>query len=169
MRIVGIDPGLETTGYGVIEADERSVRLREAGVIRSSARRPLSQRLFGIRQAVTQLLRETRPAVVVLEEIYAHYDHPKTAILMGHARGIVCLAAAELNIPVQGYLPTRVKKAIVGNGLASKRQVQGMVTSLLNLRHVPEPVDVTDALALAIAHAHMLGHHHNGHVAGAVS
>lgn len=164
MRIVGIDPGLETTGYGVIDADDRAIRLHEAGIIKSSSRRPLTRRLLGIRTAVTQLLRETRPAVVVLEELYAHYDHPKTAILMGHARGVICLAAAELKIPVQGYLPTRVKKAIVGNGLAGKRQVQRMVTSLLQLRTTPEPLDVTDALALAIAHAHMLGHHHNGHL-----
>ncbi len=160
MRILGIDPGLGITGYGLIELHEKDMRLIEAGLIRSNAKEKIEERLSEIHRKIASLIKDTRPHVAVLEELYSHYRHPKTSILMGHARGIICLAVAKGNIPLVSYPSTRIKKAITGRGHASKEQVQRTVVSLLNLKKVPEPVDVTDALALAMAHANVCMHNH---------
>lgn len=158
MRILGIDPGLGITGYGFIEAGGNSVRLIEAGIIRSSAKDKIEKRLASLYKKVINLIEETLPEAVVLEEIYSHYKHPKTSILMAHARGAICLAVEHRNVALVNYPSTKIKKAITGRGRASKEQMQRTVTSLLGLKNPPEPVDVTDALALAITHANIWGH-----------
>ncbi len=158
MRILGIDPGLGITGYGSIEVSGRETKIIEAGVIRSNAKQRIEMRLSEIYKKITSLIKDTTPDVVVLEEIYSHYKHPRTSILMGHARGAICLAVAIENIKLVNYASTRIKKAITGRGHASKQQIQRTVSSLLNLKKLPEPVDVTDALALALAHANVSMH-----------
>lgn len=158
MRILGIDPGLGITGYGLIETGGNRVRLIEAGIIRSSAKDKMEKRLASLYKKVIGLIDETLPEAVVLEELYSHYKHPKTSILMAHARGAICLAVEHRDVALVNYPSTKIKKAITGRGRASKGQMQRTVTSLLGLRNPPEPVDVTDALALAITHANIWGH-----------
>jgi crossover junction endodeoxyribonuclease RuvC len=158
MRILGIDPGLGITGYGLIEASGRNLKITEAGIIRSNAREDLEKRLSEIYKKVVTLIKDTKPDVVVLEELYSHYKHPRTSIFMAHARGIICLAIEQKRLQLVNYPSTRVKRAITGRGHASKEQMQRTVTSLLNLKKLPEPVDVTDALALALTHANVLSH-----------
>jgi crossover junction endodeoxyribonuclease RuvC len=102
------------------------------------------------------LIADIKPDALVLEKLYAHYRHPTTAYLLGQARGVICLACAKANIPLVEYAATRVKKAIVGKGLASKNQVQRMVSSMLSLATMPKYTDITDALALAIAHHYIM-------------
>jgi len=158
MRILGIDPGLGITGYGLIEASGDNVRLIEAGIIRSSAKDKIEKRLAGLHKRITGLIKDTKPGAIVLEEVYSHYKHPRTSILMAHARGAICLAVEEQAVSLINYPTTRIKKAITGRGRASKEQMQRTVTSLLGLKKPPEPVDITDALALAITHANVLMH-----------
>ncbi len=150
--IIGIDPGLGTTGYGVLEVKNNSAIVREAGVIRSHRNNPLEARLAEIYDGLREVFREYKPAVVVIEDLYSHYRHPRTAIIMGHARGAVLLCAASLNIPVKSYGATQVKKALTGNGRASKIQMQKMTRIRLDLEKTPEPPDVADALAVALCH-----------------
>ncbi len=156
MRILGIDPGLGVTGYGIIETGLlRNFKLIEAGVIRTSNKEKLEARINKIYNAIKGLIEEFKPSVLVLEKLYSHYRHPTTAILMGHIRGAVCLVANQLGLALVGYSYTRVNKAIIGKGNASKYQVQRMMQNLLNLKSAPQPPDVSDALALAIAHAYI--------------
>ena len=158
MVIVGIDPALTISGYGVIEARGGKISLIEAGIVSTAAAQPLPRRLSKIYAAIEKLIDDTRPDCLVLEKIYSHYRHPTTAYVLGHARGVICLACAQKNTPLIEYAATRVKKAIVGKGLASKFQVQRMVASILSLENVPKYTDVTDALALAIAHSYIVRH-----------
>jgi len=155
MKILGIDPGLNITGYGLINAKGQDIKLLEAGVIRTSSKQPFEQRLLTIFQNITDILKQYRPDACVLEKLYSHYKHPTTVILMGHARGVICCACTLQNIEVTGYSVKRVHKAVMGFGNSTKYQVQKMVTNLLSLKTAPKPVDVTDALALAIGHAHI--------------
>ena len=158
MRILGIDPGLGITGYGLIDACGNNVKLMEAGIIRSDAKDKIEKRIASIYKKVMNLIKDTLPEAVVLEELYSHYKHPKTSILMAHARGAICLAVKHQDVLLVNYPTTKIKKAITGRGRASKEQVQRTVTSLLGLKNPPEPFDVTDALALAITHANIWGH-----------
>jgi crossover junction endodeoxyribonuclease RuvC len=153
MRILGVDPSLQCTGYGLIEAATGSLTLLEGGVIRTDAGLTLERRLLALYEGVSAVMREFRPDQVVVEELYSKYDHPRTAILMGHARGTVLVAAAILAIPYTGYEASLVKKSLTGSGRATKGQVAGMVCKLLGLAEPPRPEDVTDALALAVCHA----------------
>ena len=150
MRILGIDPGLGTTGYGLIES--ASFKVIEAGIIRTRAGIPIQGRIKKIFDEISGIVEEYRPGVLVLEKIYSHYKHPATAILMGHARAMACLVCGRFNIELVNYPSTRIKKVITGNGHASKTQVQRMVQELLKLKKAPEPVDVSDALAMAITY-----------------
>ena len=156
MRILGIDPGIERTGYGVVElaAGVGAPRLVEAGVVRTRPADGLPDRLAEIRSGLAAVIDEFKPDAVAVEELYSHYAHPRTAILMGHARGVAVLAAAEAHVPVVSYSATHIKKSLVGSGHASKEQVQRAVQSLFNLRQVPHPPDVADALAVALCHAY---------------
>ena len=155
MRILGIDPALTITGYGVIDLNKKGLYLLEAGIIKTSATKTLPERLNKIHQAVGALIADTRCEIMVLEKLYVHYRHPTTAYILGQARGVICLACAENHIPLVEYSATRVKKAIVGSGLASKYQVQRMVCNTLRLKNMPKYLDVTDALALAITHSYI--------------
>ncbi len=155
-RILGVDPGLNITGYGVLEVADGSLRLCEAGIVRGKARAPLPQRLVEIHQGIADVIEAFRPDVVAIEELYSHYERPRTAILMGHARGVICLAAARAGIPVENYAATQVKKILTGAGRASKSQVQQAIRHELRLDQVPDPPDVADALAIALCH-HYLG------------
>jgi crossover junction endodeoxyribonuclease RuvC len=152
MRILGIDPGLIATGYGVIEVSERNqLECRAAGVIRPSDN-DLASRLLQIFDEMTRLLREFAPDAMAIEDLFTTYSHPRTAILMGHARGVIFLAGSQYGIPVTNYAPTEVKQAVTSHGRASKEQVQRMVQQLLRLPTLPTPDHVSDALALAITH-----------------
>ena len=156
MRVIGVDPGLGITGYGVVEQFNAKLSLVESGAIKPPPREKTAKRICIIYTALKKVLEKTKPDVLVLEKLYSHYKHPVTAILMGHVRGAVCLLAALKNIPVIGYSATRVKKAITGRGNASKAQVQGMLQNLLNIDVSDEPFDVSDAVALAVTHTHMV-------------
>jgi crossover junction endodeoxyribonuclease RuvC len=155
MRILGIDPGLNITGYGVIEVGAGSPRLCEAGVVRGRSRRSLTARLVEIHQGVAEVVAAFQPGVMAIEELYSHYARPRTAILMGHARGVICLAAAQASVPVVHYSATRIKKMLTGNGRAPKGQVQRAIQQVLNLSQLPEPPDVADALAVALCHCYL--------------
>ncbi len=160
MRILGIDPALRTTGYGVVERRGRALALVEAGVVAPRIARTLEQRLAELHAALVEVLAQTLPDVVVIEELYTTYKNPTTAILMGHARGVMCLASAQAGIPVRTLGHAHVKRALVGSGSARKDQVNAMVTQLLKLRVAPKPNDVSDALALAIAYLNISDHVH---------
>jgi crossover junction endodeoxyribonuclease RuvC len=153
MRILGVDPGLNTTGYGVVEVAERQVRLVEAGVVRGRARGSLAARVKEIHDGVAEVISTLKPQVLALEKLYSHYDRPTTAILMGHARGVIVLAAGQSGLAVHDYASTQVKKTLTGNGRAPKAQMQLAVQRELRLATLPEPPDVADALAIALCHA----------------
>ena len=155
MRILGIDPGLDTTGYGIIDDYEGGFRLLEAGIIETSSKSPIQERLKKIYRGINESIKRFKPEILVLEKLYSNYKHPVTAILMGHSRGVVCLTSAEKNIPLISYPVKRVRKVVTGNGNASKGQVQRMVQNILGLKETEILDDVTDALAVAIAHSYL--------------
>lgn len=157
MRVLGIDPGLRVTGYGLVEANGLRARVVEAGVVRSDDEAALADRIRKIHLSIRDVIRELAPEAIVVEELYSHYGHPRTAILMGHARGVMLLAAAEAGVPVVTYTATRIKKALTGNGRASKEQMQRMIQSTLRLKALPQPADVADALAVALCHCNVVG------------
>jgi crossover junction endodeoxyribonuclease RuvC len=157
MRILGVDPGLRITGYGVLDALPSRFRLHEAGVVRGQTGTDLARRVHAIHVGISEVLDSCQPNVLALEELYSHYDRPRTAILMGHARGVICLAAASRNIPVIGYSATQVKRILTGSGRSPKSQMQHAIKRELQLEQIPQPADVADALAVAICHFY-LGH-----------
>ncbi len=154
-RILGVDPGLRTTGYGVIDVRDGALRLVEGGVLQPKAALPLEQRLVQLHDGMVEVVRATRPDCMVVEELWTSYEHPQTAVLMGHARGVLTLAAAANGVAVHHIAHSQVKRALVGSGSATKSQVKGMVVQLLALGTPPQPDDVSDALALAIAFANV--------------
>lgn len=154
-RTLGIDPGLNITGYGLIEAAPSRPLLVEAGVVRGTPGRSLESRLVEIYDGVRDAIQSLQPTVVAIEELYSHYERPKTAILMGHARGVISLAAAQAEIPIVSYAATQVKRMLTGNGRAPKSQMQLAICRELNLGKPPEPPDVADALAIALCHYHL--------------
>ena len=154
-RILGIDPGLNITGYGVIEAEERQPRLVEAGVVRGKAKTSLESRLVEIYDGIQDVLQSLEPTVVAVEQLYSHYERPRTSILMGHARGVICLAATQAGVPVVNCAATQVKRMLTGNGRAPKSQMQLAICRELKLARPPEPPDVADALAVALCHYHL--------------
>jgi crossover junction endodeoxyribonuclease RuvC len=155
IRVLGIDPGLNITGYGVLEIGPRGPRLCEAGVVRGRTRGSLTQRLLEIHQGVADVIAALRPEVMALEQLYSHYARPRTAILMGHARGVICLAATQAGIPVLHYSATQIKRILTGAGRAGKAQVQRAIQRELGLPQLPEPPDVADALAAALCHYYL--------------
>jgi crossover junction endodeoxyribonuclease RuvC len=148
-RVLGIDPGLVATGYGVIESRGGSLAVAAVGVVETSARLSLDERLVLIHDGVAAVLDKQGPELVVLEDLYAEYRFPRTALLMAHARGVVCLAARQRRVPVWTLAPAEVKRAVTANGAASKEQVQRSVQRLFRLPELPHPSHVADALALA--------------------
>lgn len=155
MRVLGIDPGLNITGYGVLDKAAAGPILCEAGVVRGKARGEMAERLHVIYEGVVDVITSLEPDVLAIEELYSHYDRPRTAILMGHARGVICLAGAEQGIPVVHYAATQVKKVLTGNGRAPKSQMQLAIQRELGLDAPPEPHDVADALAIALCHYYL--------------
>ena len=150
-RILGVDPGLRITGYGVVEVRDGALRLIEGGVLQPDSAAPLAHRLMQLHQAMVEVVRATQPDCMVVEELWTAYAHPQTAVLMGHARGVLALAAATNGVPVHDLAHAVVKRALAGSGSATKGQVKGMVVRILGLTAAPQPDDVSDALALAIA------------------
>ncbi len=150
MRFLGIDPGLLVCGYACLEIGLDGEKLIEAGVVRTPADLALEQRLNRIAEDTASLIKSLRPDVVAVEELYSHYAHPRTAILMGHARGVILQKCAEAAIEVRSFSATRIKKSITGNGRASKEQVQRTIQTILCLPEPPEPNDVADAIAAAL-------------------
>jgi len=150
MKVLGVDPGLRVSGYAVIAPGRGGVRVLDAGTIRAEENLPLAQRLQQIYIDADALLSEQEPDVMAVEELYSHYKHPRTAILMGHARSMFLLAAARQGIEVRDFSATRIKKSVTGNGHAGKEQMQRAVQTQLQLAEIPEPADVADALAIAM-------------------
>lgn len=153
MKILGIDPGLQVCGYAVIQAKLLDTKLLEAGVFRTNGKADLAERLNQIAEDIRQVLDSHKPDVVAVEQLYAHYKHPRTAILMGHARGVILQKAAESGASVKDFAATRIKKSLTGNGRAAKAQMQRAIQSMLGLAEVPEPPDVADAIAIALCSA----------------
>ncbi len=150
MRLLGIDPGLQLCGYACLEAGQDSEKLIEAGVLRTDGGSAIEAKLNQIAEDLESLLKKFAPEIVAVEELYSHYTHPKTAILMGHARGVILQKCAEAAIEVRSFSATRIKKSITGNGRASKQQVQRTIQTILSLPTLPEPNDVADAIAAAL-------------------
>lgn len=159
-RILGVDPGLNITGYGVIEIHtdqlgNKTPKLVEAGVVRTTAKRSLTYRVHEIHEGIAEVITSLTPSSLAIEELYSHYERPRTAILMGHARGVICLAAAQRGIQVKHYGATRIKKMLTGNGHAPKSQMQSTIQRQFHLAELPEPADVADALAAALCHLYL--------------
>src|SRR5271157_901576 len=157
-RIIGVDPGLNVTGYAVVECRDGDVKLLEAGVIRSPRAhgKNLPVRLESLFEGLREVIDEFRPQTMCLEEVYSHTSYPRTSILMGHARGVICLAARMSRIPVINISARRIKQSVTGNGNASKLQVQRTVQQFFSLGRLPHPPDVADALAAALCYVNSL-------------
>jgi crossover junction endodeoxyribonuclease RuvC len=150
VRILGIDPGLQLTGYGVLDFAKPQPKLIDGGVIRLNAKSTIPDRLVELHAELENLLDETSPDICAVEQLYAHYKHPRTAILMAHARGIILLAAQKRKIRVKELPANRIKQSVAGHGHASKTQIQRSVQQILRLKALPTPPDVADALAAAL-------------------
>ena len=155
LRVLGIDPGLRITGYGVVDLADGQIEptLVEGGVIRLSPKLSMEKRLGQLFHDLNELIQEFHPQQVALEKIYSHYKHPRTAILMAHARGVILLAAQQQGLSVEHLPSTAVKKALTGYGHASKEQMQKAVQTQFRLKAPPSPPDVADAIAIALTHA----------------
>ena len=153
-RILGIAPGVNITGYGVLDQRANKLVIVEAGVIRGG-KNELPDKVMKIYDGVKDLIESVNPDQMAIEKLYSHYAHPMTSIIMGHARGVICLAASQHSIPIFHYASTKVKKVLTGNGRASKEQMQASICREFNLPAPPEPNDVADALAIALCHAYL--------------
>lgn len=153
VKILGIDPGIAITGYGVVEYWGNHYKIMEYGVIRSSKTQEMPSRLNVIHKGISQLIATHQPDHMAIEELFFN-KNVKTALLVGQARGVVMLSAYQQGVPIYEYTPLQVKQAVVGYGRAEKQQVQFMVKALLNLQEIPRPDDAADALAIAICHGH---------------
>ena len=153
MRVLGIDCGSRITGYGVVDTGGADCRLVRYGAIRSRTSDPLALRLKQIYAGVMDIIREVKPEAAAFESLF-YSNNVQSALKLGHIRGVVLFAAAEANVPVFEYSPLEVKSAVTGYGRAEKTQVQQMVRALLKLETAPEPLDASDALAVAICHVH---------------
>lgn len=156
MKIMGIDPGLKATGYGVIIVDKSGrVKPVEAGTIEPKQTEALPEKLLKIHTHLTGLVVQHRPDVLVLEKLYSHVKHPVTSSVMGHARGVICLVSAEEKVLLVEESPKRIRKAVVGNGNASKEQTRSVVAETLKISADNLTLDASDALALALGYASM--------------
>ena len=153
MRIFGIDPGADRTGYGCVETDGSRHRIVVCGAISAPGKATFPEKLLNIHTRLAALLIECRPDCVAIENVF-HAINARTALKLGHARGVAMLAAVEAGMQVSEYTPAEIKRAVTGYGRAEKPQVQQMVKMLLGLPQVPSPHDAADALAVAICHAH---------------
>jgi crossover junction endodeoxyribonuclease RuvC len=152
-RVVGIDPGLNVTGYAVVDPSARGPYVVEAGVIRPRGdAKSMGKRLELIHEGLLEVLDAFPSSAMALEQVHSHVKHPRTAILMAHARGVIVLAAAQRDVPVFGYAASRIKKSLTGSGKAPKSQMQHAIQTELGLDRLPEPHDVADACAVALCH-----------------
>ena len=156
MRILGVDPGSSRTGYGCIETDGSRHRVVTCGVLAPAARAAFPEKLLAIRDGLASLIARHRPAAVAVEDLF-YARNARSALKLGHVRGVVLLAASEAGLPVSEFAPAEVKRAVVGYGRADKPQVRQMVMLLLGLSEPPSPLDVSDALAVAVCHAPVAG------------
>ena len=156
MRIFGVDPGSRRTGYGCIETSGSRHRLIVCGALSAPADAPLPDRLRAVHGGLARLLAAHKPDVVALEDLF-YARNARSALVLGHVRGVAMLAAAEAGLPAAEYSPAEVKRAVVGYGRADKHQVQQMVALLLGMDAPPSPLDASDALAVAVCHAHSIG------------
>jgi crossover junction endodeoxyribonuclease RuvC len=161
MRILGIDPGLRLTGYGVVDYAPIRPVLIDAGVITLNAKSAIADRLAELYRELMSLMEECQPAVCAVEQLYAHYGHPRTAILMGHARGVILLAAKNYGARIEEFSANRIKQSVSGHGHSGKLQMQRAIQAIWNLPAPPEPPDVADALAVALC----CGRHFDGQAA----
>ena len=152
MRILGIDPGVAIVGFGLIETERSAVRMLQYGAINTSAGMPLAARLVQIGDDLEQLIRQFQPDEMSIEELFFS-KNITTGIAVAHGRGVILCTAEKMGVPIYEYTPMQVKQAVVGYGLADKKQVMDMTKRLLKLKAVPRPDDAADALALAICHA----------------
>jgi crossover junction endodeoxyribonuclease RuvC len=155
VRILGVDPGLQVTGYAVLETRPRGPHVCETGIIRTTEGKrttDVARRVRCLYDGIVEVLEQFHPAVMVVEQLFAHYQHPRTAILMAHARGVLLLAGAQHDLEVISYTAPRIKKTITGHGRASKEQMQLTMLRELGLPRLPDPPDVADALAVALCH-----------------
>ena len=161
-RVLGIDPGLRLTGYGLVDviAGQFQPRLVEAGVIQLDPKTSMESRLVQLYHDLDALLEQFEPDDLAVEKLYSHYAHPRTAIIMGHARGVILLAGKKRGLNLVDLPATEVKKAVTGHGHASKEQMQLAVQSQCNLAQPPSPPDVADAIAVALCHARRLAIQH---------
>lgn len=154
MRVLGIDPGSLNTGYGVVDGDRKGIRLITAGCITNASRDRIEKRFNKIHAELKIIIQETHPEITALENVI-FCNNSKIAIKLGEARGVAILTSVEFGIPITEYSPKKIKQAVVGNGNASKQQVQGMIKHLLQLNDTPPP-DAADALAIAICHLNQM-------------
>jgi len=147
--ILGIDPGFAITGYGIIFSQKNQLKLIKCGAIITTTKMPFAQRLNKIHLDLTKLIKKYKPNIISIEELF-FAKNAKTAIKVGQARGVAILTASQNNIPIREFTPLQVKQAITGYGFATKTQIQKMVKLILNIKSVPNPDDIADALAIAI-------------------
>ena len=159
MRILGIDPGLNITGYGLISCQQNNIKLIETGIIQSKAKDLLQQRLQKIYKGVEAVMDQYQPDVLVLEKLYSQYRHPATVSVLGHVRGVICLLCAQKNVPLVEHSPKRIRKSVTGTGNASKEQTKRMIAHLLRINAETLTFDASDALALAVGYSQIQNHH----------
>jgi crossover junction endodeoxyribonuclease RuvC len=156
MKILGIDPGTATTGFGLIETDGSKLKVGSCGCILTPAKQNQSVRLLHIFSELEMIIKKTKPDVVAIEKLF-FINNIKTAMTVGEARGVCLLAAEKNHVPIFEYTPLQVKQSLTGYGKAEKSQIQMMVKMILKLKEIPKPDDMADALAIAITHAHSCG------------
>jgi crossover junction endodeoxyribonuclease RuvC len=157
VRIIGIDPGLQITGYGVIDYKPLRPALVDAGIIRLKTKTSIPDRLVELETELDSLFDEHKPEMCAVEQLYSNYAHPRTAILMGHARGVILLVARRRGVTVEEFAANRIKQSLTGHGHAGKSQMQRAIQATWNLATPPEPPDVADALAVALCCGQALG------------
>ena len=160
MRILGIDPGLRVTGYGVVDCDpavpNQAPRVVEGGVLRIPEDLPLPARLRRLHEEIREIIQDLEPGLVAVESVFTHPDRASTGVRMAHARGVLLLAAAQMGLEVVEHAPAQVKKSLTGDGSADKARMQMAIASRCGLEAPPEPSDVADALAIALCAANRL-------------
>jgi crossover junction endodeoxyribonuclease RuvC len=153
-RYLGIDPGLNRTGYSLLRRTGDGPYLEEGGVISSTRDLSLAERVSEIGRGILEVIEEFEPEAIAIEQVFSHGQFPKTAIMMAHARGAILFAAATRGIPIVHYTPTQIKRLLTGSGRAAKEQIQAAVQRELGLAEILEPNDVADACAVALCHYH---------------
>ncbi len=152
MKVLGVDPALRITGYGIVDIQNQKIKLIEAGIIKPKIKDPLEKRLNTIYMNLSDIIKQHKPEVMVLEKLYTHFRHPTTASILGHVRGVICILCAQHNVKLVEHSVRRIRQRLVGRGGASKLQTQGMVAHVLNISEKNLTPDASDALALALGY-----------------